>query len=147
MTVAAFTVLGCFSVPELARRLGRRGTLRILFGLMILGTIGTYGVAYPLHSIGLTLAFLPILGLGGASFAVFTIWLPEQYPTRVRATAFALTTTLARWVAAGGTFLVGYAIRATGSLEIPLTLTAIVFAIGVGLLGFVPETRGTALPD
>jgi len=53
-----------------------------------------------LHSIALTFLFLPVLGLGGASFAVFTIWLPEQYPTRVRATAFALTTTLSRWVAA-----------------------------------------------
>src|SRR5690242_21197437 len=49
-------------------------------------------VAYPLQSIALTFVFLPVLGLGGANFAVFTIWLPEQYPTRMRATAFAFTT-------------------------------------------------------
>lgn len=147
MTVAAFTILGCFAVPRLAARIGRRGALVSLFGLMIVGTVGAYGIAYPLHSIALTFAFLPVLGLGGASFAVFTIWLPEQYPTRMRATAFALTTTLSRWVAAAGTFLIGYGIHATGSLTIPLTLTALVFLAGMGLVRLAPETRGNALPS
>ncbi|MEU0964715.1 MFS transporter [Streptomyces sp. NPDC005917] len=147
MTVAAFTILGCFAVPRMAARLGRRGTLATAFGLMIVGTVGAYGVAYPLHSIALTFVFLPVLGLGGASFAVFTIWLPEQYPTRMRATAFALTTTVSRWVAAAGTFLIGYGIHATGSLTLPLSLTAVVFAIGIGLVRLAPETRDQALPS
>jgi len=147
MTIAAFTILGCFGVPRLAGRIGRRGALAALFGLMIVGTVGAYGIAYPMHSIWLMFAFLPVLGLGGASFAVFTIWLPEQYPTRMRATAFALTTTLSRWVAAAGTFLIGYGIHATGSLTIPLTLTAVVFLVGMGLVRLAPETRGDALPD
>src|SRR5690242_12766085 len=103
-------------------------------------------VAYPLQSIALTFVFLPVLGLGGASFAVFTIWLPEQYPTRMRATAFALTTTFSRWVAAAGTFLIGYGIHATGSLALPLTLTAVVFAIGAACVRLAPETRDQALP-
>jgi MFS family permease len=147
MTVAAFTVLGCFAVPRVAGRLGRRGALAVLFGLMAVGTVGAYGIAYPLHSIGLTFAFLPVLGLGGASFAVFTIWLPEQYPTRMRATAFAFTTTISRWVAAAGTFLIGYGIHATGSLALPLGLTAVVFLIGIPLVRVAPETGGAALPD
>ncbi|MFB8273222.1 MFS transporter [Streptomyces sp. NPDC055955] len=146
MTVAAFTILGCFGVPRLAARLGRRGALASLFALMIVGIVGAYGWAYPHHSIALLFAFLPVLGLGGASFAVFTIWLPEQYPTRMRATAFAFTTTFSRWVAAGGTFLIGYGIHATGSLTLPLTLTAAVFAIGMLLVRLAPETRSTALP-
>ena len=41
--------------------------LAALFGLMAVGTVGAYGIAYPLHSIGLTFAFLPVLGLGGAT--------------------------------------------------------------------------------
>ncbi|MFD7992003.1 MFS transporter [Streptomyces mexicanus] len=147
MTVAVFTVLGCVAVPRLAARLGRRGALAVLFGLMVVGTVGAYGVAYPMSSIGLTFVFLPLLGLGGANFAVFTIWLPEQYPTRMRATAFAFTTTFSRWVAAAGTFLIGYGIHATGSLTLPLTLTAVVFVVGMGLLRTAPETTGQALPD
>ena len=89
----------------------------------------------------------PILGLGGANFAVFTIWLPEQYPTRMRATAFAFTTTLSRWFAAVGTFLIGYGIHATGSLAIPISLTAVVFLLGIAMVRLAPETRGQALPD
>ncbi|MFI2200463.1 hypothetical protein ACH47Z_06700 [Streptomyces sp. NPDC020192] len=142
---ATFTILGCFAVPRLAGRLGRRGALAVLFALMIVGTVGAYGVAYPLHSIPLTFAFLPVLGLGGASFAVFTIWLPEQYPTRMP--AFALTTTFSRWVAAAGTFLIGYCIHATGSLTLPLTLTAVAFALGMCLVRLAPETRNQALPS
>lgn len=146
MTVAAFTILGCFAVPRLAARMGRRGALASLFALMIVGIVGAYGWAYPHHSIALLFTFLPLLGLGGASFAVFTIWLPEQYPTRMRATAFAFTTTFSRWVAAGGTFLIGYGIHATGSLTLPLTLTAAVFVIGMLLVRLAPETRSTTLP-
>ncbi|MCM3265605.1 MFS transporter [Streptomyces thermoviolaceus] len=147
MTVALFTILGCFAVPRLAARLGRRGALALLYGFMIVGTVGAYGVAYPLSSIGLTFVFLPLLGFGGATFAVFTIWLPEQYPTRMRATAFAFTTTFSRWVAAAGTFLIGYGIHAAGSLTLPLTLTTVVFVVGIGLVRLAPETRGQALPD
>ncbi|MER6358988.1 MFS transporter [Streptomyces sp. NPDC001634] len=59
MTVGAFTILGCFAVPRLAGRLGRRGALATLFGLMIVGTVGAYGVAFPMSSIGLPFVFLP----------------------------------------------------------------------------------------
>lgn len=147
MTVAVFTIIGCFIVPSLVERYGRRRTLAALFALMVVGAVGTYGVAYPLQSIALAFAFLPILGLGGANFAVFTIWLPEQYPTRMRATAFAFATTLSRWVAAIGTFLIGYGIHATGSLAIPISLTAVVFVFGIAMVPLAPETRGQTLPD
>jgi MFS family permease len=147
MTVAVFTIAGCFIVPHLVDRFGRRRTLAALFGLLAVGAVGTYWVGYPLQSIALTFVFLPILGIAGANFAVFTIWLPEQYPTRMRATAFAFTTTLSRWVAAAGTFLIGYGIHATGSLAVPISLTAVVFVLGIGMVRMAPETRGQTLPD
>jgi MFS family permease len=147
MTVAAFTILGCVLIARVADRFGRRATLAGLFVLMAVGAVGVYGVAYPMHSLVLTFVFLPVLGLGGANFAVFTIWLPEQYPTRMRATAFAFTTTLSRWFAAAGTFLIGYGIHASGSLAVPLSATAVVFVLGIAMVGLAPETRGQALPD
>lgn len=145
--VAVCTILGCLAVPWLVGRLGRRTGLALLFGLMIVGTVGGYGLAYRSGSIPAFLAFLPLLGFGGANFAVFTVWLPEQYPTAVRATAFAFTTTVSRWVAAIGTFLVGFGIHATGSLAIPLAATALPFVAGVLLVRMAPETRGQPLPD
>ncbi|MFF3905993.1 hypothetical protein ACFYZJ_08275 [Streptomyces sp. NPDC001848] len=64
----------------------------------------------------------------------------------MRATAFALTTTFSRRVAAAGTFLIGYGIHATGSLALPLSLTAAVFAVGMGLVRLAPQARGRTLP-
>ncbi|HEY2698945.1 MAG TPA: MFS transporter [Pseudonocardiaceae bacterium] len=145
--VAVCTILGCWAVPWLVGRLGRRGALIVLFVLMIIGTVGAYGIAYAANSIAGFFAFLPVLGFGGANFAVFTVWLPEQYPTTVRATAFAFVTTVSRWVAAVGTFLIGYGIHASGSLALPLAATAIPFVLGIALAFFGDETRGRALPD
>ena len=47
------------------------------------------------------------LGVGGANFAIYTLWLPEQYATECRASAFAFATSVGRFVGAGITFLVG----------------------------------------
>jgi hypothetical protein len=90
--------------------------------------------------------FVVVMGVGGADFAVFTIWLPEQYPTEVRASGFAFCTTMSRFLAAGGTFLIGYGI-ATEGIALPLALTAIPFLLAFWLLRLSPETRGQALPD
>ena len=86
------------------------------------------------------------LGLGGANFAVYTLWLPEQYPTECRASAFAFSTSFARFGGAGITFLVGSGVRHFGSIGMPVALTAIAFAIGLLLIPFGAETRGKALP-
>jgi MFS family permease len=145
--VAVFTVLGCCVVPAMVKRMGRRNALALLYILMVIGTAGAYGFAYAAHNIPGFFAFLPLLGFGGASFAVFTIWLPEQYPTKVRATAFAFTTTMSRWVAAGGTFLIGFGIHRTGSLSVPLALTAVPFLVGLAVVRLAPETKGGTLPS
>jgi hypothetical protein len=87
------------------------------------------------------------LGLGGANFAVYTLWLPEQYPTECRASAFAFSTSFARFGGAGITFLVGSGVRHYGSLGMPVALTAIAFALGLLLIPFSAETRGKQLPS
>ncbi|SFV02454.1 MFS transporter [Alicyclobacillus macrosporangiidus] len=142
-----FTILGCFLAPYLANRLGRRRTLVIFFVLMMIGILGGFLWAFYDHGLGAFFAFIPILGLGGADFALFTIWLPEQYPTEVRASAFAFATTFSRFVAAIGTFVIGWAINATHTIGIPLAWTAAPFLIGIFLTLMVPETKGHRLPD
>ena len=145
--LSLFTIAGCFAVPWLANRVGRRNTLALLFLLMIVGIGGGFGWAYYAHNITYFIAFIPILGLGGADFAVFTVWLPEQYPTQVRATAFAFCTTMSRFVAAAGTFLIGYAISEAHTLGWPLALTAVPFVFGIALSYMAPETKGQMLPE
>jgi hypothetical protein len=87
-----------------------------------------------------------LLGLGGANFIVYSFWLPEQYGTECRASAFAFTTDVGRFVAAGFTFLVGAGIRHFQTLGTPVALTGFAFVIGILLLPFGEETKGKPLP-
>jgi MFS family permease len=149
MLVAVATILGCLLMPTLAERLGRRGALAFFFALMMAFIALTFGKVYYLGGAGLPLLFVCLffLGLGGANFAVYTLWLPEQYPTECRASAFAFSTSFARFAGAGITFLVGAGVRHFGSIGKPVALTAIAFAIGLLLTPFGAETRGQTLPS
>ncbi len=50
------------------------------------------------------IAVLFFLGFFGGNFATFSLWLPEQYATAVRATAFAFATSFGRFIGAGVNF-------------------------------------------
>jgi MFS family permease len=148
MLVSFATILGCLAMPWLAERIGRRGTLALFFTLMMVFIALTFGRVFYLGAAGLPWFFLCLffLGFGGANFAVYTLWLPEQYPTECRASAFAFATSMARFAGAGITFLVGAGIRHYGTLGTPVAMTAIAFALGLCLIPLGVETRGHPLP-
>jgi len=148
MLVAFATILGCLTMPWLAEKLGRRGVLAFFFALMAVFIALTFGKVFYLGPAALPLFFICLffLGFAGTNFAVYTLWLPEQYPTECRASAFAFSTSFARFAGAGITFLVGAGVQHYGSLGIPVALTSIVFVIGLILIPFGTETRGQILP-
>ena len=133
----------------LAERLGRRRALAFFFALMLTFIALAFGKVFYLGSsaLPLFLVCLFFLGLGGANFAVYTLWLPEQYPTECRASAFAFSTSFARFAGAAITFLVGHGIERYGSLGVPVAMTSLAFAVGLLLIPFGFETRGQALPS
>ena len=149
MLVSLATILGCLAMPWLADRFGRRGALGLFFALMMVSIALTFGKVFYLGPSALPWFFVCLffLGLGGANFAVYTLWLPEQYPTECRASAFAFSTSFARFGGAGITFLVGASVRHFGSLGTPVATTAIAFALGLLLIPFGAETRGKTLPS
>ena len=102
------TILGCLAVPLLAERIGRKRTLAIYFVGMAATILLSFGWAFYLTE-GLKpfIVVLFFLGFFGGNFAVFSLWLPEQYDTSVRATAFAFTTSFGRFIAAGVNFAIG----------------------------------------
>jgi MFS family permease len=146
MLVAFATILGCLAMPTLAERCGRRATLAFFFALMFVFIVLTFGKVFYLGANALPWFFLCLffLGLGGANFSVYTLWLPEQYPSECRASAF--STSFARFIGAGITFLVGAGVRHFGSLGTPVALTAIAFVIGLLPTPLGDETRGRVLP-
>jgi len=148
MLVSFATILGCLAMPWLAEKLGRRGALGFFFALMFAFIVLTFGKVFYLGAAALPWFFVCLffLGFGGANFAVYTLWLPEQYPTECRASAFAFSTSVARFGGAGITFLVGAGVRHFQSLGISVALTSIAFAIGLLLIPFGTETRGQTLP-
>ena len=148
MLVAFATIIGCLLMPWLGERLGRRGALAFYFALMLLFIALTFGKVFYMGPSALPLFFVCLffLGLGGANFAVYTLWLPEQYPTECRASAFAFATSFARFGGAAITFLVGAGVQHYGSLGTPVALTSLAFAVGLLLRPFGVETRGQGLP-
>ena len=147
MVLAIATIIGCLMAPWLAERLGRRKAMGLYFVALGAAVAIAFGYVFYLPA-ALTAFFVLIvfLGIGGANFAMYTLWLPEQYSTNCRASAIAFVSSVGRFVGVAMVFLVGSAIRSYGSLGVPVAVTASVFVLGLGLLPFAEETQGRPLP-
>lgn len=148
MLLSAGTILGCLILAPIAERIGRRATLALYFALMFAAIAAGFGYVFYLDASALLWFFVCLffLGVGGANFAMYTLWLPEQYPTACRASAFAFATSIGRFVAAGVTFLVGAAVGHYHTIGTPVAWTSMAFLLGILLLPFGEETKGKPLP-
>jgi MFS family permease len=148
MVLAVATIAGCLLAPVLAERMGRRATLAAYFALMFVSILGAFGGAFYLreHALFWFILSLFFLGLGGGSFGLYTFWLPEQYPTECRATAFGFIASIGRFGGAAVTSLVGLGVGHFQSLGIPVALTSLAFLLGLILVPWGVETRGKPLP-
>ncbi|OLC50875.1 MAG: MFS transporter [Acidobacteria bacterium 13_1_40CM_65_14] len=148
MVLSVGTILGCLVLPPLAESLGRRLTLGIYFLIMFFSISLGFGYVFYLPANALTWFFVVLffLGVGGANFAMYTLWLPEQYSTECRASAFAFATSVGRFAGAGITFLVGAGVAYFHTIGTPVALTSIAFLIGLALLPLGEETKGKPLP-
>jgi MFS family permease len=142
------TVIGAVLTPLLAARLERRVVLGIFFSFMLVFLWLAFGHVFYMTNgaLGWFMVCSFLLGVGGANFVVYSFWLPEQYETDCRVSAFAFTTNIGRFAGAGLTFLVGAGIRHYGTLGVPVALTSLAFVVGILLLPFGLETKGKGLP-
>ena len=87
------TILGCLVLPLVAERLGRRPTMGLYFALMGVSIAVAFGYVFYMTPQALPWFFAMVffLGVGGANFAMYTLWLPEQYATECRASAIGFT--------------------------------------------------------
>ncbi|MGE3842722.1 MAG: MFS transporter [Vicinamibacterales bacterium] len=147
MVLSTGTIIGCLVAPILAEKWGRRPTMGFYF--FSLGTAVAIAFGYVFYMPqALTEFFILIffLGIGGANFALYTLWLPEQYRTDCRASAIAFVSSAGRFVGVAMVFLVGWGISAYGSLGVPVAITATALFLGIALLPFAVETKGRVLP-
>jgi MFS family permease len=147
MVLSIGTIIGCLMAPVLAERWGRRRTMASYFVFM--GTAVAFGFGYVFYMPMALMEFFVLiffLGLGGANFALYTLWLPEQYDTRCRASAIAFVSSVGRFVGVAMVFLLGAGIARYGSLGVPVAVTSLAFLLGLLVLPLAEETKGKPLP-
>ena len=136
---------GYLSFGPLADRFGRRP----VFALMCAGSFVMLPVIFlaprPYEHV---LLLLPLLGFfNNGIFSGFPIYLPELYPTRIRATGAGFCFNAGRLLAAVGPFLTGFLEQSLGSLGRAASAIALIYLVGLAILPFAPETRGKPLPE
>jgi MFS family permease len=100
------------------------------------------------RSYGTVLCLLPSLGFfNNGIFSGFAIYLPELYPTAIRATGAGFCFNAGRVLAASGPFLTGSMVQHLGSFGRAASAVALIYLLGLLILPFAPETKGKPLPQ
>jgi cyanate permease len=89
---------------------------------------------------------LPALGFfTNGIFSGFPVYLPELYPTRIRATGAGFCFNAGRVFAASGPFITGYLVVHLGTYAHAASSVALIYVLGMAVLLFARETRGQKL--
>jgi MFS family permease len=145
-------VLGTITAALLAQVLGRRLTY-------FAATIGSLLIAaylFRLHFAvypSLDAWFLVVVVLTGFFTASFYGWLPlylpELFPTRVRATGQGFSYNIGRVIAAGGALYMSHLLQNVfrGDYAQAGAVISLIYLAGLVVIWFAPETRGKPLPE
>ena len=139
------SLIGYLSFGPVADRLGRRAA----FALVCLGSLVMLPVTFLVpRSYAQVLWLLPLLGFfNNGIFSGSPIYLPELYPTRIRATGAGFCFNAGRVLASTGPFLTGFLVSALGSFGRAASAVSVIYVLGLVILPFAPETKGRELPE
>jgi MFS family permease len=143
-------LIGTLLTIPAAKYLGRKPMFAIYFLASAASIYATFVPDWP-PEFRLKLYFFDGLSLFGV-FGAFTFYLPELFPTRLRASGAGFCYNIGRIVTAAGPFAVAYVASRPGADALALALKAqsmigFVPLIGLLLFPFVIETKGKVLQD
>lgn len=147
MWMAFGQIIGAFLGGPMAEWIGRRLSYAFFCVTSLISVVVLYGCV---HTYGP--ALLGLAALAGvfttAFFGWLPLYLPELFPTRIRATGEGITFNFGRIIAAAGVvFGMGKLVSIFGGYAKAATIVAMVYVLGLVLIWFVPETKGQKLPD
>jgi MFS family permease len=147
IVLAIGAILACYIAPVVGGIWGRRP---VYFGLCLL-SLGTcawlFRAMTPADS-GFALLAGVVGGVTAAFYGWLPLYLPELFPTRVRATGQGLSFNFGRILAAVGSLYMGQLVNLLGGdyASAGATIT-LIYVFGLALIWFAPETKGKPLPD
>ena len=144
---AVGATLGSFFGAQLASLIGRR----FCYFLISLGSVSLTAAIF-LFSMPLNAEFLPLVFCQGFVATLFFGWLPlylpELFPTRVRATGSGIAYNVGRFATAGGVLVTGSLVAVFGGDYAKVGAAgSIIYALGMIAIWFAPDTTGKTMDD
>jgi MFS family permease len=142
------TLAGCLLMPWITGAFGsRRWTAVLFFVGSLVSVVASYELAIArLDNLTLFMILLPILGFfTNGVFGLFTIWLPEMFPSALRGAGSGFAFSLGRVLGAAGPTLIGALAAATGSFPLAISLLSLIYVIGLPFIALAPETASRPL--
>jgi MFS family permease len=142
------TLIGCLLMPWMTGYLASRRRTAVLFFVgSLISVVVSYEVAIEhLDNLALFLILLPVLGFfTNGVFGLFTIWLPEMFPTALRGSGSGFAFSMGRVLGAAGPTLIGTLAATTGSYPLAISLLSLIYVVGLPFIAMAPETAGKPL--
>ena len=143
MALAIGAIVGCMIAPLVAAWLNRR----ITFFLLCLGSLISCQILFSFDAYSTTFLLMAFV-VGGMTAAVYgwlPLYLPELFPTRVRATAQGISFNFGRIFAGVGGIVLGGSVP--GGYAKMGAVVSLIYVLGLVLIWLAPETKGKPLPD
>jgi MFS family permease len=136
-------IVGYASFGFIADAFGRKPVTMLFFAMALLTPI-LFLWTQDLNLLLVVAAINGYFSLGQYSW--MPVWLPEHFPTRIRATGMAFAFNAPRFIAFLGPIFAGQLIVAFGGFGPAATTIAAIYVVGFVAAFFLPETRGNRLP-
>ncbi|MBV8763495.1 MAG: hypothetical protein JOZ66_01175 [Hyphomicrobiales bacterium] len=127
---------------------GRKRTAYAFFIGALATNLLFYLVIVPaLSGIGLLFAFLPVLGFfTNGVFALYTIWLPELFPSALRGLGSGFAFSAGRLLGAVGPSLVGLLVATVGGgYPRAIAIVSLIYVLGLPTIALTRETSAEKL--
>jgi len=137
-------IAGYIGLGFLADQFGRKPVVMIFFAGSMVLTFALYMWTTDLHLLLLIAAVNGFFTLGQYSW--MPVWLPELFPTRMRATGMAFAFNAPRFIAFLGPLFAGMLIAQFGGFSKTAVAFSFIYILGFLVTPFLPETKGKPLP-